>query len=298
MLGFVLARLSYLNISGGAPTSYASGSAPGEWYWNSTGLHRVGITLHLGAILPGGFLLIWQFVPMIRYKLLTFHRINGYIVILLVCIANVGALLIARRAFGGSLETQAGIGTLVILTTTSICMAYYNIRRLQIDQHRAWMLRTAFYLGTVITLRLIMILSALIISVVNSYDTIMTCNDIASIYRPINGNDNFSKSLYPECSNATATNDSLAIVHATFANGRPEQIGASLRLSFGMAMWMAIILHLVGVEIYLALTPRESNRLRQVSYERQLERGFPNPGSAGLTVERWGDADEWQPVKC
>lgn len=45
--------------------------------------------------------------------------------------------MIARKAFGGSLETQAGIGTLVILTTISVVMAYVNIKRLQIDQHRA-----------------------------------------------------------------------------------------------------------------------------------------------------------------
>lgn len=64
-----------------------------------------------------------------------------------------------------------------------------------------------------------------------------------------------------------------------------------------MALWLAIFMHLVGVEIYLALTPRESNRLRQVSYERQMERGFKNAGSAGLTSDQWGDADAWRPMR-
>lgn len=68
-------------------------------------------------------------------------------------------------------------------------------------------------------------------------------------------------------------------------------------MSFGMAMWLATFMHLVGVEVYLALTPRESNRLRQVSYERQMERGFKNPGSAGLTSDRWGDAEAWRPAR-
>lgn len=68
-------------------------------------------------------------------------------------------------------------------------------------------------------------------------------------------------------------------------------------MSFGMALWVAIFLHLVGVEIYLALTPRESNRLRQVSYERQMEKGFKSPGSAGLTSDRWGDAETWKPLR-
>ena len=54
---------------------------------------------------------------------------------------------------------------------------------------------------------------------------------------------------------------------------------------------MALFLHTVGVEIYLKLTPRESECLRRISYEEQLEAGFKNPGSAGLTIDRLGDAD-------
>ena len=53
--------------------------------------------------------------------------------------------MIARHAFGGTLATQAGVGLLVIATTLGLSMAYYNIKRLQIEQHRAWMLRTFFY---------------------------------------------------------------------------------------------------------------------------------------------------------
>lgn len=43
----------------------------------------------------------------------------------------------------------------------------------------------------------------------------------------------------------------------------------------------------------LHLTPREAERLRQVSYTRQLEAGMQNPGSAGLTADRFGDAKPW-----
>jgi hypothetical protein len=53
MLGFSLARLEYLS-----PSKYADGSAPGEWYWQRTGHYRIGIYLHLGAILPAGILLV------------------------------------------------------------------------------------------------------------------------------------------------------------------------------------------------------------------------------------------------
>lgn len=62
-----------------------------------------------------------------------------------------------------------------------------------------------------------------------------------------------------------------------------------------MALWLAFFLHAFGVEIYLQLTHAEGERLRRVSYERQPEAGLKYPGSAGLTVDRWGDAEAWLP---
>jgi hypothetical protein len=53
--------------------------------------------------------------------------------------------MIAREAFGGTLATQSWIGALFILTTIGLGLAIYNVKMLQIDQHRAWMLRTWFY---------------------------------------------------------------------------------------------------------------------------------------------------------
>lgn len=60
-----------------------------------------------------------------------------------------------------------------------------------------------------------------------------------------------------------------------------------------MALWLALMLHAIGIEIYLRLTPRETERLREVSYQRQLEAGMRRPGSAGLTADRLGDAEKW-----
>jgi hypothetical protein len=45
----------------------------------------------------------------------------------------------------------------------------------------------------------------------------------------------------------------------------------------------------------LHLTPREHDRLRQVSYEKQVEAGMHDPGSAGLTANRLGDANPFVP---
>jgi hypothetical protein len=289
-MGFTLARLSYLNISGSDLSSFAQGASPGEWYNYRNGFYQIGITLHLTTCLPCGFLMVWQFVPVIRHKALLFHRINGYLIIILVFCSNAGALMIARRAFGGGLDTQSAVGTLVILTTISVSMAYYNIKRLQIEQYRAWMLRAMFYLGTIITARLIMIFSAMIITMIGDYYQIQTCGQVAFGY----GSWSPTVKFYPQCANELE--DTNIVIPANY-NGLAEEAGASLGTSFGMALWLAVLIHLVGVEIYLGLTPREGERLRRVSYEKQLEAGFRNPGSAGLTSDRWGDAERWMPPK-
>jgi hypothetical protein len=64
-----------------------------------------------------------------------------------------------------------------------------------------------------------------------------------------------------------------------------------------MAIWLSLLMHLVGVEIYLNLTGAEGERLRNVSFERQLEAGMENPGNAGLISDRWGDMAVWQPAR-
>lgn len=70
---------------------------------------------------------------------------------------------------------------------------------------------------------------------------------------------------------------------------------AAFTSSFGSASWIAVVLHLLLAELYLHLTPAEAERLRRVSYQRQLEAGMKNPGNAGLTVQRVGDAEPWTP---
>jgi uncharacterized membrane protein len=171
MVGFTLARFQYLNYNGIFCGGGTGGAAPGECYYYSKGFHKIGMMLHLFCIIPAGFLASFQFVPVIRHKLMLFHRLNGYLVVLLALVSNAGkqhyrlyiakakltdlsgALMIARIAFGGGFESQTVIGLLAIITTGALFMAYYNIKRLQIDQHRAWMLRAWFYVSRLISLK-------------------------------------------------------------------------------------------------------------------------------------------------
>ncbi|CAK3872029.1 hypothetical protein CB0940_07210 [Lecanosticta acicola] len=281
LLGFALARTPYLNVN----DNFLPRAAPGEAYWYRQSWYNIGISIHLLCIIPAAILAIVQFIPIIRYRLLLLHRINGYLVVLLLLVSNVGALMIARRAFGGTPASQACIGTLAIGTTTAAILAYINIKRLQIEQHRAWMLRCFFWLGCTVTERIIQIIAVQVISMIGSYYVAIPCQQITGA-----GGD---ASRYLSCQ---ADADGWAVVHAAFSNAQGvEEVAAIFQLTFAMSLWLAFAIHVVGVEVYLHLTKAETERLRKVSYERQLERGMRHPGSEGLTADRLGDVEPWRP---
>lgn len=149
LMGFSLARFMYLNINTYfCNPQHLGGAAPGECYYYSGegGMrYRIGILLHLAGILPAALLACFQFVPIIRHKLLLVHRIDGYLVIILSFVATAGVFMIADKAFGGDLSLQTVTGLASIMFLTSIILSYINIKRLQIEQHRAWMLRAWAY---------------------------------------------------------------------------------------------------------------------------------------------------------
>lgn len=149
LTGFTLARLQYLAID--RSCSVTDGDRPlGCYYYQGNSVDRIGILLHLGTILPASLLVVLQFVPVIRRTFVLFHRINGYVILLLSLVSTAGAFMLARNSVGGRTEVQTGIGLLSIAFLVSLALAWYNIKRLQIEQHRAWMLRAWFYVSLVV----------------------------------------------------------------------------------------------------------------------------------------------------
>lgn len=123
-----------------------SGAAPGECYYYRNFLrYRVGILLHLAGIFPSSVLAVIQFTPFIRQRWILIHRICGYLSIFLYVICLVGVFMIARHALGGSIDVQAWCGFVGIGVLVCFALSVYNIKKLQIEQHRAWMLRGWFY---------------------------------------------------------------------------------------------------------------------------------------------------------
>lgn len=103
------------------------------------------------------------------------------------------------------------------------------------------------------------------------------------VLRFIIRNDTALTQRFPACLpvvNGTNTlGEALQVaVQANFAGarqGRPEEVSAVLQACFPMAAWLAWALHVIGTEVYLKLTPRESERLRQISYVKQVNRHSP-----------------------
>lgn len=197
--------------------------------------------------------------------------------------------MITRHVAGGAPITQAVVGTLGTITTITISLAYYNIKRLQIDQHRAWMLRTWVYAGSIITLRFILAAAMAIIPSHDFYDT-QSCAQIYFGYAAygISDSKNPTSLLYPQCGSNASTSTTYVAVKAD--QETPEGFAASYNLSFGMSAFIALLIHAIGVEVYLSLTPAETVRLREVSAERQAKAKFRTPGHPGLT-ERVGDTN-------
>ena len=121
---------------------------------------------------------------------------------------------------------------------------------------------------------------------------IMSCDELAFIYKNITA----LQAQFPACrlENGVFAPNSQ-VVTKSHLGGVAGPNNPSLEVSFATAGFLALILHAIGVEVYLQLTPRESKRLRGLSFERQLARGMRNPGSAVLVMEMIGDADAWVP---
>ncbi|TLD21982.1 hypothetical protein PspLS_07997 [Pyricularia sp. CBS 133598] len=287
LTGFSLARMPYLDYWG----TFHPAKRNEKYYFEGDHV-QIGMMLHLFTIIPASFLVCFQFVPAIRHRVMLLHRINGYLVILLSLASTVGAFMIVRKAAGGTVDTQTATGFLSIVFVGALAMSYYNVKRLQIEQHRAWMLRAWAYAGSIITMRLIFV-AMIFLNSGKGYSTVRECSQVDYEMR---GDRDRVLGLFPTCERFYDGGDEhAAVVVDANMGGNAATVGSALVLSFGAALWLALAIHMIGVEIYLKLTPAEHERLRNVSYQRQLEAGMKDPGRAGLTVDRFGDAEKWIP---
>jgi hypothetical protein len=233
MFAFSLSRLQDLNYHHIFKEEFAL--IAGYWYYFHAGTFRIGMIVHLAAVLPAGILMVLQFTPVIRHKFITFHRINGYTVILLLLISNASACIILRHNQGGGarIAAQTAEAFMVIITTLGLALAWWNIRRKQIDQHRAWMLRTMFYMGTIITSRLLNEAAVPIITRMGGYYGVWSCNEIDFLYQNLGLP--FPAAEYAPCllPDGSLDGNRRMAVNAVKLVEKPEEYGAALINPFG-----------------------------------------------------------------
>ncbi|POS81529.1 hypothetical protein DHEL01_v200046 [Diaporthe helianthi] len=297
LLGFTLSRAPYLDYYGVfckrnslAPILHA---APGEcFFFLNGGQEQIGMMMHLYAIIPCCLLLFFQFVPVIRQKAVLFHRINGYVVILLMAVALAGGLMATSNSFGGEVAFQVANVLLGASVTICLALAMISIRRLRIDQHRAWMLRAWVLASSIITMRIIQNIAGRAVSG-QGYTSLRPCGQINSdgvLPQPV------IESVWPGCVAyfTGASPEQQVLVRADYY-GLPIEINVALSIASGASAFIALFLHAMGVEVYLQLTPAESERLRQVSYRKQSARGHCYSVRAGPTTADPGDATKLAP---
>lgn len=100
------------------------------------------------------------------------------------------------------------------------------------------MLRTMFWFGSIITMRIVQNFAYRILTTINSYYTHMSCDEIQFLYggaaRPVMGR-------YPQCFAENMTTNGEVAIHAQFnAEAGPEEAAAVLQLSFGLAVGLLI----------------------------------------------------------
>ncbi|KAG8887707.1 hypothetical protein FRB98_009152 [Tulasnella sp. 332] len=223
------------------PTNLMNLTVPGEWFWYRQTLYKPAIILHIYC---------------------TISIISGSVV--------------GRRAFGGAPSTQAAFYTDGILIVFSVIKGYVSVRETR--KHRRWMLRAVTYTSAPITARIILVISRQIITNIGSYYSLWTCAEVQFLQQRGQGVPDFA-TAYPTCVNIPAGVNPSHIhiaVHAAM-QALHVNFGSAVRETFGMALWLALVIHISGVEIYIRAT-EATNRHRRGFI---LERGDPKENSGG-----------------
>ncbi|KAI1385891.1 uncharacterized protein F4822DRAFT_414399 [Hypoxylon trugodes] len=254
-LGFVVARLKYLDIYGVFCASSKGGkdaAPPGEcFYYLQPGRYQSGIISHLYLILPASLLAFAQFIPIIRRKAMWFHRINGWIASVLALIGTVPAVVIARKAMGGGLDTQSMVFLQGVMFSTALVIGCFHAYRRNIAQHRAWMIRAWVYGGAIVTMRVMMFFYVVALSFAGGYYYPEPCEKVDWLLKGKNA----TLAAFPECASFYSGEDlnrHVAVYASVFA-GNIVSRAAILNLVFGPSGWTGIFLNLFGVETYLYL---------------------------------------------
>ncbi|QRV98960.1 hypothetical protein RhiJN_26979 [Ceratobasidium sp. AG-Ba] len=231
------------------PSNVETETVPGEWYWYRQPLFKKCIFVHIYLNIIAGVFAVFQFIPMIRRRNIILHRINGYFVLSTLLPAVITGSVVARRAFGGDINTQAAFYTLGSIIGFAALKGISNVRTTKI--HRKWMLRTVTYTASTLTARIITSIARPIISISSAYFSTWSCDEVSFLLN----SSSMAASLFPVCALSPGDDPkNVYVLVRASVNEDPINLGSAQRVTFGMALWLAMMIHAAGVEIYILAT--------------------------------------------
>jgi len=109
----------------------------------------------------------------------------------------------------------------------------------------------------------------------NGYKTVSTCEQLIFMYEDKGFPLSELFGRYPVCTNAMDSSETIyVVVNALMKRTRPEELAAILGLTFGPAMWMAQVIHVLAAEYYLNETKGEDAKLKVVSRVKRKAAGM------------------------
>ena len=309
MLLFVAWRVKYVFVMRYLCDPLNDNLAPGECYWYKRpwSRYQIAIYLHMWSVFPGGLLAVAQFIPSIRARRPNVHRYLGYACWFFGMVAAVSGLMLYDRAFGGQLSTQVSVISLFATTIAGHYKAYRAIKRFQLDRHREWMLRTWIYMGSIITVRPLLFLVAIAISVMRKlgvpgadyYAAIeLPCeqvfyflnigNNVGNVTRKPDFFSTYGASCTSNLTGLSSPFTTLnastssplegygsivsgakALIHANLLDPRQDFKAAAIDVSFGPTFLLSLFIHVVLLELYFRRTPEEAERLKKLGEFRR-----------------------------
>jgi len=243
LLGFCLARAMTMN-----PRIAKKEAAAGEFFWFDKPFFKINYFIHTYFTLIGGAMVGIQFFPTIRRRFIILHRLNGYFCLFCLVPGNISGSLIAAKSYGGEINVQASYYLLGIMITFSGILGWWNVKR-DTRGHRKWMLRMVTYFCAVITARIIAAIGKEIITAMGSWYSVWRCDQILYVLK----SDETFRAQFPQCLTGNDLSKNFAVVLASMKGGKLMKASAT-RVMAGMAVWLATVIHGLGIEIYIQAT--------------------------------------------
>lgn len=138
----------YLIAPAAIPFWLSKANLTGEIWW---------LTAFYAHILGGGVALLlgWtQFLPRLRARRVALHRLLGKIYVAAILLFGATGGFVAALVANGGFPSALGFGSLAVLWFFSTLLAYRSILKKDIEQHKAWMIRSYALTFAAVTLRL------------------------------------------------------------------------------------------------------------------------------------------------